>query len=217
MMLAPVDEIEFFDTWQVSGLCGTGSTDFAMNDVFVSESRAVGLAGERPIEKPLYAFPQFGLLAMGIAAVTLGLARAAIDELVRFADDKTPSGSGRSLAKRPSTQSDVASAEAMLRSVRGFYYESIDAAWAIARSEGRIPVSQRRNVRLATTHAVRESAKVVDLMYHLAGGTSVYRRSPLQRIFRDVHVATQHMMVAPAVLELTGRLFLGLETDTSLL
>ena len=217
MMLAPVDEIEFFDTWQVSGLCGTGSTDFAMNDVFVSESRAVGLAGGRPIEKPLYAFPQFGLLAMGIAAVTLGLARAAIDELVRFADDKTPSGSGRSLAKRPSTQSDVASAEAMLRSVRGFYYESIEAAWEIARSEGRIPVSQRRNVRLATTHAVRESAKVVDLMYHLAGGTSVYRRSPLQRIFRDVHVATQHMMVAPAVLELTGRLFLGLETDTSLL
>ena len=54
-------------------------------------------------------------------------------------------------------------------------------------------------------------------MYHLAGGTSVYRRSPLQRIFRDVHVATQHMMVSPATFELTGRLLLGLETDTAML
>ena len=54
-------------------------------------------------------------------------------------------------------------------------------------------------------------------MYHLAGGTSVYQRSPLQRYFRDVHVATQHMMVSPATLELTGRLFLGLDTDTSML
>jgi alkylation response protein AidB-like acyl-CoA dehydrogenase len=54
-------------------------------------------------------------------------------------------------------------------------------------------------------------------MYHLGGGTSVYRASPLQRIFRDIHVASQHMMVSDATLELTGRLFLGLETDTALL
>lgn len=217
MMLAPAREIEFFDTWQVSGLCGTGSTDFAMNDLFVPESRAVGLAGGRPLAAPLYAFPQFGLLAMGIAAVTLGLARAAIDELIALADAKTPSGSSRTLAQRPATWSDVANAEAMLRSSRGWFYETIQCAYEHAVGEGRIPVEQRRDLRLATSHAVRECARVVDLMYHLAGGTSVYRRSPLQRIFRDVHVATQHMMVSPATFELTGRLFLGVETDTSML
>ena len=70
---------------------------------------------------------------------------------------------------------------------------------------------------VATTHATHACAEAVDRMYHLGGGTSVYRRSPLQRIFRDVHVATQHMMVSPGTLELTGRLFLGLETDTSML
>jgi alkylation response protein AidB-like acyl-CoA dehydrogenase len=52
-------------------------------------------------------------------------------------------------------------------------------------------------------------------MYTLAGGSSVYQRSPLQRIFRDVHVATQHGMVSASTLELTGRLLLGLETDVS--
>jgi alkylation response protein AidB-like acyl-CoA dehydrogenase len=214
MMIAASTEIEFFDTWHVAGLCGTGSTDFAMNDLFVPDERAVGLGVDGPLERPLYAFPQFGLLAMGIAAVALGLARAAIDALVELAGGKTPQGSARPLAARSSAQSDVARAEALLRSARAFYYEAIERAWESACANGRIEVEHRRDVRLATTHATRASADAVDLMYHLGGGSSVYQRSPLQRVFRDVHVATQHMMVGPATLELTGRLLLGLETDT---
>ncbi|HKA16457.1 MAG TPA: acyl-CoA dehydrogenase family protein [Myxococcota bacterium] len=215
MMIAPASEVEFFDTWYVSGLCGTGSTDFAMSDLFVPDARAVGLGVDGPLERPLYAFPQFGLLAMGIAAVALGLARAAIDALVEIAGGKTPQGSARPLAARPAAQSDMSRAEALLRSARAFYYEAIERAWDSASARGRIEVEHRRDVRLATTHATRTCAKVVDLMYDLGGGTSVYHRSPLQRIFRDVHVATQHMMVSPATMELTGRLLLGLETDTS--
>ena len=85
----------------------------------------------------------------------------------------------------------------------------------MANSTGQIPVAERRDLRLATAHAVECSARAVDLVYHLGGGTSVYRRSPLQRIFRDVHVATQHAMVAPSIYEVTGRHLLGMETDAS--
>ena len=214
MMLVPASQVEFIDTWHVSGLSGTGSSDFAIRDAFVPDTLAVGLGLEQIVDRPLYRFPQFGLLAMGIAAVSLGLARAAIDELVDLAGGKTPAGSGRSLAARPATQAEVARAEATLRSARAFYYEAIDTAWAEAQ-RGRLGRDARRDIRLATTHATQASAEAVDRMYHLGGGTSVYRSSPLQRFFRDVHVATQHMMVGPATWELTGRLFLGLETDTS--
>jgi alkylation response protein AidB-like acyl-CoA dehydrogenase len=215
MMIVPAREIEFLDTWHVSGLCGSGSTDFEMKDLFVPASRTVGLGVDRPLDRPLYRFPQFGLLAMGIAAVSLGLARAAIDELVALADAKTPTGSSRALAARASTQSDVSEGYALWRSARAFYFEAIEAAWQSACREGRIGTQERRDIRLATTHATRSCARTVDLMYNLGGGTSVYRKSPLQRIFRDVHVATQHMMVAPPTFELTGRLLLGVEADTT--
>ncbi len=214
MMIVPAREVEFLDTWYVSGLAGTGSTDFAIRDRFVPERRAVGIGVDGALERPLYRFPQFGLLGMGIAAVALGLARAAIEELIEIAGGKTPSGSARPLAARPAAQSEVARAEATLRSARAFYYEAIDDAWREAVA-GRLSVESRRDIRLATTHATHACAEVVDRMYGLGGGTSVYRRSPLQRLFRDVHVATQHMMVGPATLELTGRLLLGLETDVS--
>ena len=51
-------------------------------------------------------------------------------------------------------------------------------------------------------------------MYHAAGGSSIHESSPLQRVFRDVHVATQHAMVAERTLEPLGRMALGLPTDT---
>jgi alkylation response protein AidB-like acyl-CoA dehydrogenase len=70
-------------------------------------------------------------------------------------------------------------------------------------------------MRLSVNHAVAESIAVVDAMYALAGGTSIYAASPLQRQFRDIHVAGQHFMVSPNILETAGRLYLGLPTNTA--
>ncbi len=81
--------------------------------------------------------------------------------------------------------------------------------------ERRDPGRGRAKLRLAATHATRSSADAVDLMYEAGGGTAIYARSPLERRFRDIHTAKAHMMVSPASLELTGRIRLGLETDTS--
>ncbi|MFT5041128.1 MAG: alkylation response protein AidB-like acyl-CoA dehydrogenase [Hyphomicrobiaceae bacterium] len=215
MMIVPAADVRFHDTWNVSGLSGTGSTDFELADVDVPQERAVGFLQRSPLERPLYAFSLFGLLSMGIAAVTLGVARAAIDELITLASAKKPSASRRTLAERPHTQANVAQAEAELRSARAFYFETIEAAWEQASSQGRTSIELRRDLRLATTHAVRASVRTVDAMYELGGGTSVYRTSPLQRMFRDVHTATQHIMVAQPTFEVVGRLLLGVETDTT--
>jgi len=214
MGIVPAREVEFLDTWHAAGLCGTGSCDFALRGAFVPERRMVGFLRERPVDAPLYRFPQFTLLALGIGAVAMGLARAAIDELIALAGAKTPQGAKRRLAERASVQSGVAQAEARLRSARAFLYETLATAWAEAVASERVSLELRRDLRLATTHAVRSSAEAVDVMYQLGGGSSVYRRSRLQRCFRDVHVVTQHMMVGPPTLELTGRMLLGLDADT---
>ncbi len=214
MVLVPAREVEFLDTWHVSGLCGTGSTDFALANVHVPAERVVGYLRERAPDRPLFRFPNFTLLALGIGMVGLGLARAAIEELTALAGAKRPTGSARTLAERPAVQSAVAESEAELRAARAFLREAVDAAWARAENGEPVPVALRRDLRLATSHAARVSARVALRMYELGGATSIYRRSPLQRIFRDAHVATQHLMVAPPTFELAGRMFLGLPTDT---
>ena len=215
MMLMPAADVELLDTWHVSGLCGTGSTDFRARDVFVPKGRGVSLVADTPLARPLYRFPVFALLAAGVASVALGVGRAALDELVAFAGVKTPEGAAKPLAGRQDTQIKVCEAEAGLRSASSWLREVVEAAWEDATTKGEIGLDQRRDMRVAFVHATRAAAGAADIAYNLGGGTSVYRRSALQRCFRDVHVATQHMMVGTPVLEQAGRLFLGLKTDVS--
>ena len=152
-----------------------------------------------------------------MCSISLGLARRAIDELVALACKKVPVASTRTLDHRGYVQSSVAEAEAAVRSARALLREAVESAWDAAAAGDPLTVDHRLLLRLATTNASRQSARAVDLMYNAAGGSSVYDRCPLARIFRDMHVATQHIMVAPPTYELAGRVFLGLETDTSLL
>ena len=213
MLFFPAASVTSLDTWRVSGLCGTGSTAFEVKDLFVPERHASGYLVQTPPDRPLFRFPGFSPLAQGVGAVGLGIARASISELVRVANEKRRGGASALLAERPHVQMEVARAEARLRSARAFFYEAIDAAWSAAQTGGPVAPDHSRDMRLATAHAMQEAAAVVGAMYGLAGGSSVYQSSPLQRQFRDVHVTTQHVMVSPAILETAGRLFLGLPTN----
>jgi len=78
LVLFPIEDVTLHDTWYASGLCGTGSGDMEVRDLFVPAERSTSLVTERPrIDRPLYAFPAFGLLALGIPAVALGIEKAA--------------------------------------------------------------------------------------------------------------------------------------------
>jgi alkylation response protein AidB-like acyl-CoA dehydrogenase len=208
------DQVRIHDTWRVAGLKGTGSNDYEVSEVFVPEGRWVDFGRAQPVvEGPLYRLPFLGALALGVAAVALGLARRAQDELVAVAGGKRPAGSTKTLAERPVVQADVARAEAARRSAAALVREALGDAWEDAAAGAPPSDELRRRLRLAATNATWQSAHAVDVMYHAAGGSSIHESSALQRVFRDVHVATQHGMVAERTLEPIGRMALGLPTD----
>ena len=206
------DQVELLDTWRVAGLKGTGSTDYAVTDALVPDGRWADMAYGPRIDRTLYRFPFFGALAVGVAAVTLGIARRAVDDFVELATVKKPSMSSRTLAERQVIQAEVALAEAAWRSGRAFLDQAIADAWA-ATEQGTVGDSAKVLLRLAAVNATERAAYAVDRCYHGAGGSAVYLDNPLQRHFRDVHVATQHAMVAPRLNEVLGRARLGLPTD----
>lgn len=210
----PKDQVHFHDTWTVTGLKGTGSTDFEVRDVFVPDDLAVRGFGTARDDEAIFRFPSFGLLAIGIAAVALGTARGAIDDFHELAVSKVPAGGRNTLAQKSLTHRGVAEAEASVRQGRAFLREAIGEAWTDALA-GSVSMERRRDLRLACTSAVQAAKRAVDTVYELAGGSSVYSTSPIQRRFRDVHVATQHIMVGPSTWEVTGRLFLDQPTDIS--
>ncbi len=217
MMVMPASEITLIDTWDSMGLRGTGSGDMAAENVRVPRDRSVSfLTDTAQAPGPLYAFPPFGLLALGIAAVASGNALAALADFRALATAKKAAGSSRTLAERGTVQTDYAKAEAHLHAARALAETSVAQAWHDAQT-GALGLDIRARLRLAATHLTRTAADVTRTVYDLAGGTAVYASHPLQRRFRDAHVATQHMMIAPPTWELAGRVLLGLPTDSALL
>ena len=216
MVLMPSNQVEYLDTWHVSGLCGSGSLDYQVEDLLVPEEHVVGYSRiDRVPVTPLFAFPNFTFLALGIGAVSMGIARAAIDELIELARSKKRVGAKQTISEQQIAQVKLAQAEADLRSARAFYYESLEAAWQCAMNGQKVNIEQRRDLRLATTNAVLKSVGVVEEMYNLGGGSAVYRTSRLQRYFRDINVAKTHIMVSQQTLEIAGSLFFGLEPNVS--
>lgn len=215
MMLFPASEAQFIDTWHTGGLRGSGSGDMAVTDLLVPRNRTVSLITDKPrVAAPLYAFPVFGLLAIGIAGVASGNARAALREFAAEASGKKMPG-GRTLAERGAIQVEFARAMARLEAARAFLLAEIDAAWSEAQTAPAIGLEQRARLRLAATYMTRTAAEVVRTVQDLAGGGAVFLSSVLQRRLADAQTMTAHIMIAPSTYELTGRALLGVPVSAA--
>ncbi len=216
-MIFPAADAEFVDTWHTMGLRGSGSGDMKVSGIRVPKARSVSLLVDQPqADGALYVFPVFGLLALGIAAVASGNARAALDEFRDFAGGARTAGARRVLAERAPVQQCYAEMDARLRSARAFLFDEVAQAWADAQADGRISLESRGKLRLAATHMTRTAAEVCRTAQDLCGGAAVFTENIMQRKLRDAQTMTAHMMIAPATYELAGRVLLGLPTDDQL-
>ncbi|MFT4656945.1 MAG: alkylation response protein AidB-like acyl-CoA dehydrogenase [Ilumatobacter sp.] len=213
----PRRDVSFIDTWHTGGMRGSGSLDYFVDAAFVPERRTMRPGSAPVAQSRLARFPNFTLLAAGVAAVGLGVARRSLDELRDIAHGKHPQFSARTLAENGFTQIEFARAEATLRSARSFLLDEVATAWDQVESGEPVSVEQRTLIRLAATHAATASAHAADAGFTLAGGTAVYDSSVFGRCMRDAHVVTQHIQTAPKLNQKLGRLMLGLVDDVTML
>ena len=206
----PTSQVEIHDTWFVSGLLGTGSHDISAANVFVPQQRMF-LIGDpsRRRPEPLYQLPAIGAFVSHVAAVSLGIARGALDELVELAQTKVPTFSTAVLADKPVVQVELARAEATLAAARAFFYETVEDLWRTVQA-GKEPAPRQIALqRIAAANATEVGASVTRAANVLAGGSSIYVRSSLQRHMRDAEAILHHFTVAPYVWEDAGRVFMG--------
>jgi indole-3-acetate monooxygenase len=211
-LFLPVADCEILDTWYTGGLRATGSHDWQVDDVFVPEQRSFPLFFDHgPVEPGALSLRNLKPYADAhVAAVGLGIARDAIDSFKELATTKTPLLATSTLAAQHTIHERVGRAEALLRSARSFLYEAVRELPRSLNWSAEVSDELSAPVRLASAHAAQNAAEVVALMYTAGGTTSIYASSRLERCFRDVHVVTQHIGVAPSSIEMVGQYFLGL-------
>ena len=216
-VVMPTAELEIIDTWDSLGMRGTDSNDVVANSVFVPRSRAFHLRPDfvpaAPFDGPLYRLPAPVATYTIIAPVALAIASNAIRELRDIATTKVPLGSMKTARDRGAVQSAVAEAEAMVRSARVFFYDTLETAWSRALAREPFTLEHRADLMLASSWAVRSAARATDLMHRMAGTTGIYTRSCLERYFRDAQTVRHHGFVSEARLETVGQVYLGVPPE----
>ena len=211
MMFFPRQDVSIIDTWYSTGMRGTGSADFLVEDVFVPESRSCGLFGVTPkVSGRLYQLGPLALFLTALTNVSLGTARAAIDELVELAQTKVPTMSQTRLADRPTVHAEVARAEALVQGARAYLHEVAREMMATTTVEGLPPAVEARR-RLACVSTTEACERAVDMMYKLGGQSALFTGSRLERCLRDIHAVNQHLLASPVWWEKTGQFYLGQE------
>ena len=207
----PASDCVILDTWYTSGLRGSGSTDYTMDDVFVADNCVTRHSLLEPPVLPdrRYAYPAFNVPML--SAVALGAARGAVDSLVELFGGKVDRRNQRPVAGAFDKQADLGIATATVDSARAYLYDTTARAWEVTQAGEELPRELRAGVRLACTHAVTASVQAVDRAHSAAGASSIYSASPLDRYFRDVHSVAAHAFVRQTTMADGGQLLLGQE------
>ncbi len=216
-MMLPASSATITDVWQVIGLRGTGSNNFAVNDLFVPDAFSFvrDSAADRREDGPLYGILLTTFYGMTFAGVALGIARTALDDFIDLAAEKTPTHVTMVLRENPAVQRQVAQAEANLGAARSYLIDMIKTAWDSGVPPDRWPVDRRARLRLACTHAVMQARDTVAFAYQAAGSSAIFDKNPFERRFRDINTVANHAQGQPVNLEQAGMALLGIEQTGS--
>jgi indole-3-acetate monooxygenase len=114
-------------------------------------------------------------------------------------------------------QAKVASAEAGWQSARAYLMQTLDAAWAAASRGESLGLQQRAALRLAGVYATEQAREVVEIAYHLAGGSAIFEKEAFERRLRDMHAVTQQVQGQFVNFEHVGQVLLGLPSASRLI
>jgi alkylation response protein AidB-like acyl-CoA dehydrogenase len=211
MAVAPAQEVEIIECWDVSGMQGTGSHDTTVTDKFYSDAWVCERGAPGLCDDPLYRYPAMAYQAQVHAACNLGLARAAIDQAKSVSGAaKLMAGHSR-LCDRGYFLTGLAECEANLRGARAFFYEAAEEAWDHLVKGDTVPLEVNNLLRLSATNAAKQGAQIVQKCYTIAGMGVIAKGNPMQRYLRDCMVVTQHAAITDMTIENAGRVLAGLD------
>lgn len=213
ILFKPTD-VTIEDTWYVEGLRGTGSHHFRVDELTVPIERTYAtLEAEPCVDTPLAHVPPPALFSTVIAAIAVGIAQGALDEILEMSTAKVPLLGRAPLAANPLFQHDYASAETGLRAARSLLYDEVESLWSSAVDAREMSPEHRAHVRATAAWVTAEAAGVVEVAYRVGGGTAVYDTCALQRRMRDIHAVTQHFLVKDDTFTTAGALLADQQAD----
>jgi 3-hydroxy-9,10-secoandrosta-1,3,5(10)-triene-9,17-dione monooxygenase len=222
IFLLPKGDYRIKDTWDATGLRGTGSNDVEVKDAFVPEPMTVGVhelaggpaPGSTVNPNALYTLPVFSLFPYVLSGVALGNAQACLDDYVDLARHRASTYNRAKLGDLQTTQIKIAEASSKIDAARLIMRSTCIQALADAR-RGHIPdIAAKTRMRRDGAFSVNLCTEAVSLLFAASGARGLYMSGALQRQFRDAHAINSHIAFNfDAAGTNYGRVALGLPSE----
>jgi len=191
----------FKDDWNVMGMRSTASRSSEFKDAFVPESAIVL---QRPVSRSGRVTKVFAKAPFTIGAPYVGIAVAARNFTVESMRDRQRFPLKHPMSHLPSVYNKVGEMDMLIEGARAVMWK---AAGEVDRDD---PRSWSRKAVAARMIAIENSVRVVDLALRAVGGSSYFKRLPLERLFRDVRAGLYHPFDSDESLEFLGKTAFGL-------
>lgn len=190
------------ETWDALGMRATGSHDVVFEGCLLPADR---IASRRGVEAgDMRGASAMAWFALGVAATTIGVAQAALEYAVAFANERTPN-SQKTIREYPGVRTRIARIALLLQRSRALVYGSA-AAWERGETSGPWPAA---NIAIAKVDTLNNCIEAVDLAMRVVGGVSLQKRRPIERHYRDVRAGLHNPPLEDRAMDTVARAVLG--------
>jgi alkylation response protein AidB-like acyl-CoA dehydrogenase len=208
IFVLPVEQATLIDNWDVMGLRGTGSIDYKIDGALVPDAYTHFAITESPRRGgSLYKLGIIGFAAMCHSGWACGIGRRTLDEMAAYVRGR--GGRAGTQSTSESFLEQYAQAEGAYRAARAFVYETWNDVRRTLERGDSASLRQHTLIRLGIAHVTWAAHEVAAFVYKAAGTTGL-RAGTIQRLFRDMHAGTQHVVASPPVFRALGRELAGL-------
>jgi indole-3-acetate monooxygenase len=207
------EQVTIHDTWHVSGLRGTASSDFEVANAFVPTEHTHSFFAPQPSQPGIiYRIPGLTIFPWSIMGAPLGIASGAIAAFTKSTiQKKIRLAATIQLQDREMVHSVVGRANAIIGAARAFLKEAmIELLLALDDDPDRL-MRARANLRIACAYAAEGSSSIVQMLTTETGASAIFESNGLERAGRDINAAVKHVAMSPQSYILAGRLHLGLD------
>ena len=222
IMVFPSADAVVYDVWHMSGMCGTGSNDFSVTDLFVPEHRTVPLMeffsgngrGVRSHDNPMYRVPMLLHSAMTTLIPALGAARAAVAHYETSLKTRLVQATQIKLMDQPASQIRLSEAELMTRDAELILRDVCHSMMQQVRGGDPLDPMWRRRIRAQCARAMSLCGDAINTVMRGSGAGARALSNPLQRYQRDINTVLGHAIYDHDVSnEAHGRGLLGMKPN----
>jgi alkylation response protein AidB-like acyl-CoA dehydrogenase len=197
------------ESWDVLGMRATRSDDTHLDGAFCPDTHVARVvpAGAAGIDSFVLGIFAWALLNFG--NVYYGLALRVRDLIVEHVKTKSSLGLTRSMAYHPGVQHGIAEITMELEAI-GPQLDAVTRDWSEGVDHG---MAWPIKIVSAKYRAVEGAWRVVDRAMDLSGGFGMFKKSEMERLFRDARAGRFHPANSLLAHELVGKLTLGINPD----